>query len=63
MSKTYFVYLAIVIGLSWWQDQLVLGIVGGMIVAVSWQIHVLEVKMNKLLDSQGLYVTKEEINE
>lgn len=40
-----------------------LGFVWVALVGISWQIHVLEVKVNRLLDEGRIHVSKEEIND
>lgn len=60
--------LLVVSALFWasiffWNDQSILAAIAIVAHGLSWQIHRIEVKLNKLLDDRGIYVTESELRE
>ncbi len=51
------------IGGAIWNDQSVIAAVFAVGHVIAWQIHVIEVKLNKLLSDRGIFVAEYELRE
>ena len=50
------------LGVSYWKGELAIAVVSILGHYLIWQNHVLEVKLNKLLDDRGIHVSNDDIN-
>lgn len=60
-TRTLFIISALgFAGMAIYSGEPLTGIVLLVAHAIGWQIHVLEVKVNRLLDDRGIFVSKDE---
>jgi len=50
------------IGISYWNGELIIAEVAVLCHFISWQNHVIEVKLNKLLDDKNISVSMRDID-
>jgi hypothetical protein len=50
------------IGVSWWNGEIIIAAVSIFCHFIAWQNHVIEVKLNKILDEKGIFVSMHEID-